>query len=98
MYLNKTAVIYAIDSCVTQSAKREKKWVLKFLPINVEEKGGLMNWAGGGEVQCQVSIIFYSLNNALEFVNTNNISYTIISDSINPAADYGKPYSDNFRI
>ncbi|EMH80123.1 ETC complex I subunit conserved region [alpha proteobacterium HIMB114] len=94
MPIIKKAKIYIPTKTATQSAiGNSKKWILKFDKV----KSGydhLMNWTSSFDTQSQVSLLFETKKQAIDYAKKYNIEFEIIEPKKNKLII--KSYADNF--
>ena len=79
-----------------QSGKaRTDEWVLEFIPAEQRKADPLMGWAGSGDTQVQVELIFHTLDAARAYATKKGISATFIPTP--PKTLKLQTYADNFR-
>ena len=91
-----TARIYQRPKNAMQSGKaRTDEWVLEFIPAEQRKADPLMGWAGSGDTQVQVELIFHTLDAARAYTTKKGISATFIPTP--PKTLKLQTYADNFR-
>jgi hypothetical protein len=72
------AIIYSPAKTAMQSGvSKTGFWILEFKNISAQTNNPLMGWIGGGDTQNQVHLQFDSLDSAIAYANTHNISFTV---------------------
>ena len=90
----KKAKIYIPTKTAMQSGRGKlKKWVLEFVTKDTSIKP-LMGWESSTDTLSEVILKFSSKEKAIEYAETNNISYTIIEPKKKEFVI--KSYADNF--
>ena len=90
----KKARIYIPTKTAMQSGRGKlKKWVLEFLTQDTS-LNPLMGWESSTDTLSEVILKFSSKEKAIEYAESNNISYTVIEP--NQKEFVIKSYADNF--
>lgn len=74
---------------------RTRRWVLEFAPAEARRADPLMGWAGSGDTQRQVRLMFDSLEAASAYAERQGIDVHVITTP--PRAIKIQAYADNFR-
>ncbi len=74
---------------------RRDEWVLEFVSDEPRKADPLMGWAGSGDTQAQVELIFPSLDAARAYAEKKGIVATFIPTP--PKTLKLQTYADNFR-
>mgnify|MGYP005832280071 FL=1 len=91
-----TARIYQIPRNAMQSGRAlTDKWVLEFEPAERRKPDPLTGWAGSGDTQRQVRLIFESCDAAKAYADKHAIAYEVIPTPHKTLKI--QAYADNFR-
>lgn len=72
------AIIYSpAKSSMQSGTAKTGHWVLEFKNIVPKTNNPLMGWSGGSETESQVSLKFETLDAAINYANTQEISFIV---------------------
>ncbi len=72
------AIIYSpAKSSMQSGVAKTGYWVLEFKNILAKTNNPLMGWAGGSETETQISLKFSTLNDAINYANTQKIPFIV---------------------
>jgi hypothetical protein len=92
---NMSARIFQRPKNAMQSGSGRREWVLEYVPVEPRKADPLMGWAGSGDTQSQVQLIFPSLDAARAFAEKKGIAASFIPTP--PKTLKLQAYADNFR-
>ena len=91
-----TARIIEDDRKTTQSAKAKAgRWTLEFEREQALRADPLTGWAGSGDTNTQVRIVFDSKGEAIAYATRNGFAYHLVPAA--PVTLKLQTYADNFR-
>jgi hypothetical protein len=91
-----TARIYQRPKNAMQSGKAHTdQWILEFVPAEAKRPDPLMGWAGSGDMQQQVVLMFPSQAEAQAYADRYGIEARVIPTP--PKRLKIQAYADNFR-
>ena len=91
-----SARIYQRPKNAMQSGKsRTDQWVLEFAPAEARRADPLMGWAGSGDTQVQVVLMFASADEAKAYAQKHGIAAHV--STVPPRRIKLQSYADNFR-
>ncbi len=89
------ARIYKPAKSPMQSGRRDRGWLLEYLPVTPRLPEPLMGWLSSGDTLGQVKIRFSELRKAVEFAEKNCPDYEIVKQ--NKRKLVPRNYAYNFR-
>jgi hypothetical protein len=94
--MTRTVRIFRPSKSATQSARgKQKEWLLTYSLETKRQPEPLMGWTQSADTLNQVTLLFKTIEEAIEFSNKNGWKYTISEPK--PRRLKGRTYLDNFK-
>ncbi|MDB5315321.1 MAG: NADH-ubiquinone oxidoreductase 18 kDa subunit -like protein [Rhodospirillales bacterium] len=77
---------------------RKAEWILEWEPGEAQRADALTGWAGSGDTNAQIRLVFPNQAAAVAYAEARGIDYQV--EAAKPAATAIKPkvYADNFKF